>query len=139
MFFLACALVAWWAALQDRGVVIDGFIHLGPGAARVFFGVLTVLSLGFVALAVLVLIRARTPREVVLDDDQITIPALYIRTAGATKIQFADIVRVREQWVGRHQFLTIYTRTSKHHITANYLPEGAFAEIARVLETRVPR
>jgi hypothetical protein len=141
LFFLFCALVLFWQALTNkRGLVLEGLLHLSPGGARVFYGVLCGLSLAFVAISIVVLViySGRTA-EVVLDDASITTPGPLWRPSALRTVAFADVVELREQKVSGQHFLTLITAKQKVSIVKGHLPDGAFEEISAFVRERVRR
>ncbi|HEY5924951.1 MAG TPA: hypothetical protein VIV11_24890 [Kofleriaceae bacterium] len=139
LFFGVCALVLFWQALTNqRGLVIEGIFHLGPGGARVFYGVLCALSLGFVVIAIVVLvIYAGKTHEVVVDDDSLTTPGPLWRLNATRTARFADVTKVREQKMSGQHFLTLVTPSSKVWIAKGHLPDGAFDEIVAFVRQRL--
>lgn len=139
LFFGACAVVLFWQTLtNERGLVIEGLIHLGPSGARGFYGGLTALSLGFVVTACVVMIvySGRT-LEVVLDDAGLTTPGPVWRLAASRSVRFADVTQVREQKVSGQHFITLIAPAQKVWIAKGHLPDGAFEEIVTFIRERV--
>ena len=139
LFFALCAMVLFWKALtSQRGIVIEGLIHLGPGGARVFYGVLCAASLAFVAIACIALIQyRRNTHEVVVDDVSLTTPGPLWRLAATRSACFADVTQVREQEVSGQHFLTLITPARKVWIAKSHLPDGAFEEIVAFVRDRL--
>lgn len=139
VFFGACGAVLFYMALTTNGVIIEHAIHLGREAGKVVLLVLSGLSLAFVALALYQLLT-REPRELVLDDETITVPIkLWRRGVPPKTIPFTEIVRASEQKVSGQTFLTLETRTDKVFVTKSMLPDGAYAEVAAHVLARLRR
>jgi hypothetical protein len=129
VFFGACAAVLFYMGLTANGVIIEHAIHLGREAGQIFLFVMTGVSLLFVAFALYQLVT-HEPRELVLDEDTITVPVkLWRRGFPPKTIKYTDIVRASERRVSGQMFLTIETRTDKVFVTKSMLPENAYAEV----------
>lgn len=139
LFFGLCAMVLFWRALTNqRGLVIEGLIHLGPSVARGFYGVLCAASLGFVAIACfLLVVHSGRAHEVVVDDSGITTPGPAWRLDARRSVKFADITEIREQKISGQHFITLMTPEHKVWIAKSHLPDGAFDEIVAFVRERV--
>src|SRR4051812_23661824 len=91
LFVLAAGFFSSTAQANDRGLVIDALVRLGPAGATRFYWLLTALSgamaaIGLWALAMSFLVV----REVVIDPDTLTAPRMGAFGAPKT-IRLADI------------------------------------------------
>ncbi len=134
LFFGGCAVFAFWMSTQRRGLIIDGFT-LGPDGARIFMLVLAALSLGFVLLGAFALLR-QIPKELVLDEESISVPTATWRKAPNKVVRFADVIAVKEQSISGQVMTTLETRDTKAVIAKSHLPEGAYLEIMSIVRSR---
>lgn len=139
LFFAVCAIVLFWFALtNDRGLVINGLIHMGPNSARVFLGVLCAASVGSVvaAFAAILAYQGKT-HEVVVDDTSLSTPGPIWRLSATRTVQFADVTMVREQHINGQHFITLVTPARKVWVGKSMLADGAFDEIVALVRDRV--
>jgi len=81
--FAAAAVFFAFKLDTDRGLIIDGIIHLGVGGARIFYGVLGAFSIAFVVAGIIGVTRMRGGRLAVeLGEDSITMPGAPRRWTG---------------------------------------------------------
>lgn len=75
-FFAVCAVfLAHMAATNDRGVIIESFIRLGPQGATAFYWCLTAFSVLFVLVAIAAAVRRIvSPRVLVIDPTGLWLP-----------------------------------------------------------------
>lgn len=139
LFFTACAaLFVYLAATSDRGLVINGILHLAPGGARIFHGVLAALSLGMVAMGVFSMVRlAGGKLHVDIDDDSITLPGKPTRPR-PHRFMFAEIQRAWISRVSGQVFLTIQDAHAKSWLVKSHLADGEFDEVVAVVASHVP-
>ncbi len=126
MFGGAAAFLAHRASTNDRGLVINGIIHLGPSSADVFYAVLAILSVGFVAIGLLALraFHARKTLRVVIGKTQVTMPGRFRAWEGFQEdvtLRYEDLLSIA---VGP-QFLRILRRDGQSLFLAkHFVPEG---------------
>jgi hypothetical protein len=122
-FFAICAVVlAHKAATNDRGVIIESLIRLGPEGATTFFWCLTVCSVLFVLAAIAMAVRRiANPRTLVIDATGLWIPHGAFQTKQA-RVEFSEILSVSELKVKRQVFLRLKTYHKTYSITESLLP-----------------
>ncbi|WP_439624638.1 hypothetical protein [Gemmata sp.] len=138
-FFALCAAVLGSkAANNDRGLIINRIIELGPDGATTFYWVLTALSGGFVAMAAfLAYHRVTFQQRLVFGPAAVTVPASRW-SREEKEIAYRDIVALSEATIGGQRFLHVAHPGGKYSITASMLPsKAAFAEVCELLAVRV--
>ncbi len=137
-FSLCAAVLGVKAANNDRGLVINGLIELGPGGATLFYWVLTALCVGFVVIAALLAYLRLTVRmRLAFGVTGMTVPSSHW-TSEEKEIAYRDIVAVTEATVSGQRFLYVTHPGGKYTILASMLPsKAAFAEIRDFLAARV--
>lgn len=130
VFFAACAIVLLHQATHAEGMILDSFIELGPASARIVLLVLAALSLGFVGVALTVLVRRRV-KELLITEQAIILDARAIR--------FDEVRIVEEQNVYGQVFLTVLSEAQKLSIAKSHLPDGAYEEVVALVRSRVRR
>ena len=125
------------ASENDRGLILNGVIELGPRDATTFYWVLTALCGAFVLIALVGLARALgAPHEVVLDRTAITAPKAALARRVVT-VPFAAITDLQIVELRSQKMLTIHHRDGKLTLARAMLPSrAAFEEIVRELDTR---
>ena len=123
LFFAGCGVFAWKDAVgNDRGLVIDGVIHLGVGAATAFYWVIVAVCVAFALVALVSVLRSFGPtREVTLRPDAVEAP----RTGWSQHsivVPYASITAVEEQQVRSHRFLILRHTHGKLTIAGSMLP-----------------
>jgi hypothetical protein len=137
-FFGACgALFLHLAAGGEHGIRIARIVELDPGAAAIVWWLLAGLSLGMAGLGAFgsIALRAR-PREIVLDDDTLTVPRTLAWWRPPRTIRLAEIRQVRRQVVQGERFLTLVTPTAKVWVGGGLIGEHELEEISRLIEAR---
>jgi hypothetical protein len=139
LFFGLCAVaLCYQASHTRRGVIIEGAIHLNRGQAQIFFWVLAALSLGFVALGTVGLVRlARGKLEVVIDDGGIALPGTLFRPR-PHRFAWPEITGARLSKVSGQAFLTITAPGAKASLAKAHVTDAAFDEIVAIVGQRVP-
>jgi len=139
LFFAACAaLFVYLAATNDRGLVINGIIHLDIDSARIFYVVLAALSFGMVAMGAFSMIRLGSGTlHVDIDDDSITLPGKPTRPR-PHRFMFAEIQRAWISRVSSQVFLTIQDAHAKSWLVKSHLADGEFDEIVALVASHVP-
>lgn len=136
LFGGGAVLFTYRAATDERGVVINGLIHLGPSGARIFYVVLAALSATFVAFGIVGNARLIGGKHaVILDDETATFPGTMFRPATKT-FAYKDIRSVVTQNVAGTIFVTVTHRGGKAAVAKRTLADGAFETIVSTLETR---
>ena len=140
------ALFGHLARHNHRGVIIDGFIRLGPAAASIFYWFLCILCAGIALLAVAIFVRTHIaqPAIVSLSATAITIPP-YPASYDTVCIQFSSIRRLEKVTSrrGRYEYYNIYFSSwdgvqQKVPLMSSCLPSGAILEILSAIEGRSP-
>jgi hypothetical protein len=138
-FFSACALfLGHRATTNGRGLIIEGFIRLDPGQARVFYGVLAALSVGFViASCFLAFHRLTFEQRLTFGPTVMTVPAS--RWSRATKrIAYRDIRQLSIATVSGQTFLHVHHVGGKFTIVASMLPSReAFDDLRALLAAKL--
>ena len=101
------AMVMFEKLLDPRGLLINGFIELGPTGADIFFIILIVLCLGMTAFACVGLVRSFGDKVfVTLDNQSITGPSSYNGTR-TVRIAFNAVRDVNVTKMRDKEFLVI--------------------------------
>lgn len=112
------------------------FFLISGGAAKVFFAVLGLLSLGFVTVGMWSAIRdVLQPRELVVDDEALTLQlGVFWRTEH--RVPLADVQRVGQMQVYNNRFLVVEHKGGTLQFPMNHLPNQAAVEavVARIRE-----
>jgi hypothetical protein len=133
--------VGFWsdALTNDRGLIIDGVIHLSAHGATVFYWVGAVLmgSMTLMGGPVLVLSALRGHR-IVLTSTTLAVPKAGY-SSQATTIPLTDIQRLWLQTTYKQQLLHIYHRGGKLTVVRSWLPSNAaFEALCSELARHVP-
>ena len=138
MFGGGAAWLCYLAATTRHGVVIEEVIHLNAHQARIFYGVLAVLSFGLTALGVRTTARLASGKlHIAIDDDGITVPT---RRTGLVPRRFtwAGIISARLHKVSGQVFMTLTDAAGKGGIARSYLSNAEFDEIVGIVAEHVP-
>jgi acyl-coenzyme A synthetase/AMP-(fatty) acid ligase len=137
-FGLCAAVLGAKAANNDRGVIINRIVELGPDGATTFYWVLAALSAGFVALAAFLAYHRLTYRQrLAFGPAALTVPASQW-SRKEKEIAYRDIVALSEATISGQRFLYVAHLGGKHTITASMLPsKAAFVEVCELLAARV--
>ena len=125
LMFLGCG---WFfihdAETNDRGLVINGLIHLGTDGADTFYVVMAVLSIamGVMGVVGIVSLAVRKDFRVVLGKKGITLPYGPVWRQRNEKVPYDAIVGVSLHPAGKPSMLHIETKSGRRYITARYLP-----------------
>jgi hypothetical protein len=138
LFGLSTVVLGYKAASNDRGLIINRVIELGPESATVFYWVLTILSGGFVAIAVfLTYRRVVCGQRLVLARTTLTIPASQW-SRKEKEIAYAHIHGLSETTVNGQRFLNLEHAGGTDTITASMLPTmAAYEEVGKLLAAKV--
>jgi hypothetical protein len=124
LFFGAIAALMVYKALHnERGLIINGIITLGPAGATVFYWVMAGLSALFVISAFLLIVRrAANPQVLEFTDEAVLLPYGFLQPR-VSRIPYAEIKRVWEVKVSGQTFLYLATGGQKFSIMASLLPD----------------
>lgn len=139
LFFGLCTIILGSvAANNDHGIIINRIIELGPDGTTVFYWILTVLSAGFVVLAVFLAYHRLTfQQRLVFGHEKMTVPASRWSRQQKT-ITYKYITALSQAAVSGQKFLYIIHPGGKYTIAAAMLPSKAiFSEICELLASRV--
>jgi hypothetical protein len=138
LFFGACAAVLFYMSRTSNGVVINGLIELSPENGRIFLLAMTALSLGFVGMALFVVLRGNV-KELVIEDEAIAVPTAAWKRTPPKTFSFADVVGVNEKKISGQVILTLRTHDDRADIVKSHLPEGAYEEVLALVTSRLRR
>jgi hypothetical protein len=142
-FAVAAIFMASRASTNDRGLIINGIIHLEADGADVFYGVLAALSAAFVIVGVLGMnaLRCRKTFRIVIGKSSVTLPAPIRfwqgRVEEAIKVRYEDLAAVSLSPAGSPALLTLTRRGGPAiHLAKRVVREGwTLGEIAeRILQ-----
>ena len=141
LFFGSCsAFMAYTAAHNKAGLIIEGIIRLGPSGAAVFYWVNAALSGAFVLLGLLLMVnRIVNPQFLMLETDALLLPGgLFQRRT--SRISYADIQECLEVQIYRQTFLHLAVYGRRFTINAALFPHKAdYAAVRDFLVTRARR
>jgi len=136
--FAAAAVFFAFKLDTDRGLIINGIIHLGVGGARIFYGVLGVFSVGFVVAGILGVASLRGGRLAVeLGEDTIRMPGAPLRPR-PREFRYEDITSATLQTISRQEILTLVDARGKSALARSHVGDGAFEAIVAHVAARVP-
>lgn len=121
---------AWFMAEQantnDRGLIINGLIHLGPDGADIFYAVMALLSAGMSAGAAYAIYKYSryASFEVVLGAKSMKIPVPAFRATGDGKIRYRDIRAVQLDPPAKPARLVIHHEDGSYGIPAMWMAGG---------------
>ena len=122
----------------NRGLIINGIIHLGVAGARVFYGVLGLFSVGFVVVAALGIAGLRGDRLTVeVGDDEIVMPGSPLRPRRKA-FRYADVTSATLRTINRQEFLTLVDATGKSSLARSHVGNAAFDTIVAQVAAHVP-
>jgi hypothetical protein len=137
-FGLAAVVLGIKAANNDRGLIINGIVELGPEGATVFYWVLTAASMGFVAAAVLIAYHRLTYRQRLAFGRSALIVPAWRWSRQEKEIAYQDIRELSTATISGQRFLNITHRGGKFTITASLLPsKAAFEEVRELLAAKI--
>lgn len=125
------------AIVNDRGLIINGLIHLESDGATIFYWCMAAVCAAFVAVGVLAfIVSLMSTHRVTLTTTEISAPKFgFSRTP--TVIKLTDVQHVNLQVVQKQRFLNIYHPSGKLTINESYLPSQAvFEELYSALVNR---
>ena len=138
LFFAGGAVVlAREARGNDRGLVLNGFIHLDAGDATRFYWLLALLSAAFVLAGLLGVARAfGPPREIVVDAAGITAPTGVLGRAEVT-VPYASIARLEMTQIRSQKLMVIHHGGGRLILSRAMLPtEQDFENMVIQIELR---
>ncbi|HEX7815047.1 hypothetical protein [Dyella sp.] len=119
--------MAYTAATNDRGAIIDHAIELDKGSATVLYGVIAAFCAAGVVMAIMSMIgRVRSPGELILKADELTLPPHPWRSPATVK--YADIQGVTMQAMRNGRFVVIKHRGGKLSIREWFFEDKASFE-----------
>jgi hypothetical protein len=139
-FFALCgSFYVYKAAINDRGLIVNGIIELGPTGATAFYAVLAALSALFVVVAVIAMIHGLLREPVLtLADDHIVVPGSLLRRQ-SRRIDFGTVTKASIQSVHRQRFLTLWSTQGKASIARSMLDsDQVFDRIVDAVTSRIP-
>ena len=127
------------AIVNERGLIINGLIHLGPDGATVFYWCIAGVCAAFVAAGVLALIVSLfSSHRVTLTATEVSAPRFGFSRA-PTVVKLTDVQHVNLQVVQKQRFLNIYHPSGKLTIIESHLPSRAvFEELCAAIVSRAP-
>ena len=127
------------ATLNDRGLVINGLIHLGPSGATIFYWCIAAIGAAFVTIGIPALfVGLLSSRRITLTATEISAPKFGFSRV-ATVVKLADIQHVSMQVVHKQRFLNVFHGNGKLTINESFLPSRvAFEELCAAIASRVP-
>jgi hypothetical protein len=137
-FFAVCAVVlAYEAATNERGLIVNGILHFDPDGATTFYQVLAGLSLCFVLASIALAVqRTVMPQRLLFGDASMTVPVSRWSRETQT-IAYRDVRRITMQRVSGQIFLHVHHPRGKFVIVASMLPSSRdFAQVRDLLQER---
>jgi hypothetical protein len=137
-FGLAAVFLGSEAAHNDRGLVINRFIELGPEGATAFYWMLTACGVGFVVIGVLLAHHRTTYQQrLVFGTAAVTVPASRW-SREVKEIVYREIWKLSTATVGSQRFLYVLYAGGRYTITAAMLPSTElFEEVCELLTAKV--
>ena len=127
------------ALLNERGLVISGLIHLGPGGATVFYWGIAAVAAAFVVVAVPAFVMGLvSTRRLTLDAAELSVPGSVFARA-PTVVRLADIRSVSMSVIQKRRFFEIVHTQGKLTLSESLLPSpAAFEELCAEIARRSP-
>jgi hypothetical protein len=136
--FAAAAVFFAFRLDTDRGLIINGLIHLGVGGARIFYGVLGLFSLAFVVLGIFGIMSMRGGRLAIeLGEETISMPGAPLRPR-PREFRYAEISSATLRVINKHEFLTLVDARGKSSLARTHVGDAAFETIVAHVAARVP-
>lgn len=126
------------ARQNDRGVVINGLIHLDSAGATVFYWCVAGIGAMFVVIGMLAfLVGLFSSSHLMLTATELSLPRFgFSRTA--TVVKLTDIRQLTTQVVQKERFLNVFHTRGKLTISESMLPSrAAFEALCDAIEKRV--
>lgn len=138
VMFTACAALFLVELGIDRGLILEGILHLGVRGAHIFWGVLGALSAGFVLLMLSAIVSMRGGRvAVVLGEDAITMPGAPMRPR-PRELRYEHITSATLHTVSKQEILTLVDPHGTSTLGRSYVGDAAFDAIVAHVAARVP-
>jgi hypothetical protein len=137
-FFGAGALLlAYEAATNDRGLILNGIIHFEMDGATTFYWCAAAVCAAFAAVGFMgILFGLFSNQSLILSDTELSAPK-WLLSPDNTVVPLSSIVRLELKSVRTLHFLSVHHRGGKLTIQAANLPdEDAFATICARLADR---
>jgi hypothetical protein len=136
--FGACAVFFAFKLDTDRGLIINGLIHLGVTGARVFYGVLGAVSIAFVVAAIIGIAAMRGGRLAVeLGDETIVLPGSPLRPR-PREFRYAEITSATLQTFNKQERLTLVDARGHSSLARLHVGNAAFDTIVAHVRAHVP-
>jgi hypothetical protein len=136
--FAACAVFFAFRLGTDRGLVINGIIHLGVGGARIFYATLGLFSVAFVVLGIIGILAMRGGRLAVeLGEHTIGMPGAPLRPR-SRELRYEDITSATLRVINKQEFLTLVDAKGKSSLARSHVGDAAFQMIVAHVAARVP-
>jgi hypothetical protein len=137
-FGLGAVVLGSKAANNDRGLIINHVIELGPDNAMIFYWTLTACGIGFVAIAALLAYHRLAYQQRLAFGPAALIVPVSRWSRAEKEIAYRDIRELSRVTVNGQRFLYVMHLGGKHTIAASMLPSReAFEEICELLAARV--
>jgi hypothetical protein len=140
VFFAGCALVMGSEAIfDDRGLIIDRVIRLGPSEARTFNWCVAAISAAFVPFGIFAFCAGLwSGHQLSMSQTELSVPS-FLFSQKPTIVKLADIQRVNLRVIKKRRFLNILYSGGKLTISESLLPSpAAFEELFSAIAHRVP-
>lgn len=137
-FGLAAVVLGVKAASNDRGVIINGIIELDPDGATIFYWVLCVCGVGFVAISAFLAYHRLTFHQRLAFGPAAVILPRSRWSAEDKVIAYRDISALSTARIYGQRFLYVTHAGGPSTIMASMLPsKAAFDEVCELLEDKV--
>lgn len=136
-FAAAGALVTMEALTNERGLIVQRFIHLSPQGATIFYWCVAALCALFVLAGLAsFMVGLASKRYLRLTSTEISAPK-FGWSRSNTVVRLAAITQIAVQTIQKQRILNIYHRGGKLSIVQSFLPNAAaFEEVHKALVSR---
>lgn len=127
------------AMVNDRGLIVNGLIHLEPGGATTFYWCVAAVCAAFTGIGIpAFFVGLLSSHRVTLTSTDVSAPKFGF-SRKATTVKLSDIRGQSVLVVQEHRFLNIYHVNGKLTINASFLPdEAAFEKLCAAIAERAP-
>ena len=134
----AAAVLAYIAATNDRGLILNGIIEFSENGATIFYWCLAGAAVLFIVFGSIILVKGITSKkEVIATQEDIAAPKSGVSNKIIT-ISYSEIIDLDIQKVQGQRFLTIFYSEGKLSIPQSMLPnKKAFEELADFVANKV--